>query len=514
MKYPIGIQHFESLREDGFVYVDKTKIIHDIVSNGRYYFLSRPRRFGKSLLISTLKAYFEGRKDLFQGLAMEQLEQEWRVHPVLRLDLNTEKYDSPDSVDKKLDREFKIWESLYGADPAETTLPMRFEGIIRRAYEKTGERVVILVDEYDKPLLQAIFNKSLQDEYRATLKSVYGALKSMDGCIKFALLTGVTKFSKVSVFSDLNNMEDLSMNTAYYDLCGISEQELHDVFDEEVGELAKANGQTKEEAYEMLKQRYDGYHFAPETSGMYNPFSVLLTLKNRQYGSYWFSTGTPTYLVELMKEVDMNPTELSGYEASASELDSVQIMVDNPIAVLYQSGYLTIKDYDRSVRLYTLDYPNEEVKEGFVSFLMPYYTPISQNDSPSFVGKFVREVRNGKVDAFMLRLKALMADTPYELIRDLEVHYQNVMFIFTKLMGLYVQAEYRTSRGRIDLTIGTDRYVYIIELKLDGSAEEALAQINEKDYALPFAVDGREIVKIGANITSDTRNLERWVMEG
>ena len=514
MKYPIGIQQFEKLREEGWVYVDKTSHIHQLVSKGSYYFLSRPRRFGKSLLISTLKAYFEGRKDLFQGLAMEQLEQEWRVHPVLHLDLNIEKYASQESLDNILETNLVQWEKLYGADPSERSFSLRFAGIIRRAYEKTGERVVILVDEYDKPLLQAISNKSLQDEYRATLKSVYGALKTMDGCIRFALLTGVTKFSKVSVFSDQNNMEDLSMNTAYYDLCGISEQELHDVFDEEVGELAKANGQTKEEAYEMLKQRYDGYHFAPDTLGMYNPFSVLLTLKNRQYGSYWFSTGTPTYLVELMKEVDMNPTELSGYEASASELDSVQIMVDNPIAVLYQSGYLTIKDYDRSVRLYTLDYPNEEVKEGFVSFLMPYYTPISQNDSPSFVGKFVREVRNGKVDAFMLRLKALMADTPYELIRDLEVHYQNVMFIFTKLMGLYVQAEYRTSRGRIDLTIGTDKYVYIIELKLDGSAEEALAQINEKDYALPFAVDGREIVKIGANITSETRNLERWVVEG
>lgn len=513
MKYPIGIQHFESLREDGYLYVDKTRILYDIVSNGRYYFLSRPRRFGKSLLISTLGAYFEGKRELFQGLAMEQLEQEWRVHPVLRLDLNTEKYDSIDSVDKKLDREFRIWENLYGADPAETTLPMRFEGIIQRAYEKTGERVVILVDEYDKPLLQAISDKSLQDEYRATLKSVYSALKSMDGCIRFALLTGVTKFSKVSVFSDLNNIEDISMNPYYYDICGISGQELHDVFDEEIGEFAKVNGQTREEAYAMLEQRYDGYHFAPDTPGMYNPFSVLLTLKNQQYGSYWFSTGTPTYLVELLKEVDMNPTELSGYEASASELDSVHIKVDNPIAVLYQSGYLTIKGYDRSVRLYTLDYPNEEVKEGFMSFLMPFYTPISQNDSPSFVGKFVREVRNGKVDAFMQRLKALMADTPYELIRDLEVHYQNVMFIFTKLMGLYVRAEYRTSRGRIDLTIGTDRYVYVIELKLDGSAEDALAQINEKDYALPFAVDGRETVKIGANITSETRNLERWLVE-
>ena len=513
MKYPIGIQHFESLRQDGFVYVDKTRIIHDMVSNGRYYFLSRPRRFGKSMLISTLKAYFEGKRELFQGLAMEQLEQEWRVHPVLRLDLNTEKYDFPDSVDRKLDREFKVWENLYGADSAETTLPMRFEGIIRRAYEKTGERVVILVDEYDKPLLQAISDKSLQDEYRATLKAVYGALKSMDGCIKFALLTGVTKFSKVSVFSDLNNIEDLSMNADYYDICGISEQELHDVFDESVGELAMANSQTKEEAYGMLKQRYDGYHFAPNTLGMYNPFSVLLTMKNRQYGSYWFCTGTPTYLVELMKEADLNPSALSGYEASASELDSVQIMADNPIAVLYQSGYLTIKGYDTRFKTYVLDYPNDEVKEGFVNFLVPYYTYSKSANNATIIGSFVKSLERGDAERFMELLQSFMADIPYELVRNLEVHYQNAIYIITKLMGLYVQAEYRTSRGRIDLLAGTDRYVYIIELKLDGSAEEALTQINDRDYALPFAVDGREIVKIGANIASETRNLERWVVE-
>ena len=513
MKYPIGIQHFESLRQDGFVYVDKTRIIHDMVSNGRYYFLSRPRRFGKSMLISTLKAYFEGKRELFQGLAMEQLEQEWRVHPVLRLDLNTEKYDFPDSVDRKLDREFKVWENLYGADSAETTLPMRFEGIIRRAYEKTGERVVILVDEYDKPLLQAISDKSLQDEYRATLKAVYGALKSMDGCIKFALLTGVTKFSKVSVFSDLNNIEDLSMNADYYDICGISEQELHDVFDESVGELAMANSQTKEEAYGMLKQRYDGYHFAPNTLGMYNPFSVLLTMKNRQYGSYWFCTGTPTYLVELMKEADLNPSALSGYEASASELDSVQIMADNPIAVLYQSGYLTIKGYDARFKTYVLDYPNDEVKEGFVNFLVPYYTYSKSANNATIIGSFVKSLERGDAERFMELLQSFMADIPYELVRNLEVHYQNAIYIITKLMGLYVQAEYRTSRGRIDLLAGTDRYVYIIELKLDGSAEEALTQINDRDYALPFAVDGREIVKIGANIASETRNLERWVVE-
>ena len=512
MKYPIGIQHFESLRKDGFVYVDKTRIIHDLVSNGRYYFLSRPRRFGKSMLISTLKAYFEGKRELFQGLAMEQLEQEWRVHPVLHLDLNIEKYASQESLDNILESNLVQWENLYGADPSERSFSLRLAGIIRRAYEKTGERVVVLVDEYDKPLLQSISNKALQDEYRATLKPFYGVLKTMDGCIRFALLTGVTKFSKVSVFSDLNNIEDLSMNTAYYDICGISEQELHDVFDESVVELAKTNGQTKGEAYEMLKQRYDGYHFAPDTLGMYNPFSVLLTLKNQQYGSYWFSTGTPTYLVELMKEADLNPSALSGYEASASELDSVQIMVDNPIAVLYQSGYLTIKGYDARFKTYLLDYPNDEVKEGFVNFLVPYYTYSKSANNATIIGSFVKSLERGDVERFMELLQSFMADIPYELVRNLEVHYQNAIYIITKLMGLYVQAEYRTSRGRIDLLVGTDKYVYIIELKLDGSAEEALAQINEKGYALPFAVDGREIVKIGANITSETRNLERWVV--
>ena len=512
MKYPIGIQHFEKLRTEGFVYVDKTALVHKMVQEGSYFFLSRPRRFGKSMLISTLKAYFEGKRELFQGLAMEQLEQEWRVHPVLHLDLNIEKYASQESLDNILESNLVQWENLYGADPSERSFSLRLAGIIRRAYEKTGERVVVLVDEYDKPLLQSISNKALQDEYRATLKPFYGVLKTMDGCIRFALLTGVTKFSKVSVFSDLNNIEDLSMNTAYYDICGISEQELHDVFDESVVELAKTNGQTKGEAYEMLKQRYDGYHFAPDTLGMYNPFSVLLTLKNQQYGSYWFSTGTPTYLVELMKEADLNPSELSGYEASASELDSVQIMVDNPIAVLYQSGYLTIKGYDARFKTYVLDYPNDEVKEGFVNFLVPYYTYSKSANNATIIGSFVKSLERGDVERFMELLQSFMADIPYELVRNLEVHYQNAMYIITKLMGLYVQAEYHTSRGRIDLLVGTDKYVYIIELKLDGSAEEALAQINEKGYALPFAVDGREIVKIGANITSETRNLERWVV--
>ena len=514
MKYPIGIQQFSELRSGDWVYVDKTALVYRLVDNGKYYFLSRPRRFGKSLLISTLKAYFEGRKDLFQGLAMEKLEKDWNEYPILHLDLNAERYTCHAELVNILDTYLRQWEAEYGSqEGGNPSLSQRFHAVIRAAKQKTGRNVVVLVDEYDKPMLQAIGKDELQDEFRATLKSFYGVMKSADADIRFVMLTGVSKLSKVSVFSDLNNIEDLSMNADYYDICGISEQELHDVFDESVGELAKANGQTKEEAYEMLKQRYDGYHFAPDTLGMYNPFSVLLTLKNQQYGSYWFSTGTPTYLVELMKEADLNPSALSGYEASASELDSVQIMVDNPIAVLYQSGYLTIKGYDARFKTYVLDYPNDEVKEGFVNFLVPYYTYSKSANNATIIGSFVKSLERGDVERFMELLQSFMADIPYELVRNLEVHYQNAIYIITKLMGLYVQAEYHTSRGRIDLLVGTDKYVYIIELKLDGSAEEALAQINEKDYALPFAVDGREIVKIGANITSETRNLERWVVE-
>ena len=513
MKYPIGIQHFSELRTNGWVYVDKTAVIYRLLSSGKYYFLSRPRRFGKSLLISTLEAYFKGQKDLFQGLAMEQLETEWVEHPVLHLDLNAKPFTKLQDLYALLNDQITIYEHQYGSVAVDESPEGRLRQLIRAAKEKTGRNVVVLVDEYDKPLLQAIGNEDLQNEFRSALKAFYGVLKSADADIRFALLTGVSKFSKVSVFSDLNNIEDISMSPHYYGICGISERELHDTFDNEVGELASVNDQTKEEAYETLRQRYDGYHFSPDTPGMYNPFSILLALKNQEYGSYWFSTGTPTYLVQLMKEFDLNPKELSGYEASANELDSVQIKVGNPIAVLYQSGYLTIKGYDKRFKTYTLDYPNDEVKEGFVNFLLPYYTYSRQINNASIIGQFVQSLERGNSNRFMELLQAFMADIPYELVRDLEVHYQNVIYIITKLMGLYVQAEYRTSRGRIDLLVGTDKYVYIIELKHDGTAEEALAQINSKDYALPFATDGREVVKIGANITSETRNLERWVVE-
>ena len=403
-KYPIGIQNFESLRKDGYMYVDKTAWVYKLVNTGRYYFLSRPRRFGKSLLLSTIEAYLEGKRELFEGLAIEQLEKNWTKHPILHLDLNTEKYTTPEALDAILDDALSGWESLYGRRESERSLSLRFQGIIRRACEQTGERVVILVDEYDKPMLQAIGNPELQTAYRDTLKAFYGALKSRDGYIKFAMLTGVTKFGKVSVFSDLNNLQDISMWDRYADVCGVSEEELLRDFSGDIRMLGEANGMSEEETLAKLRENYNGYHFCEDCIGVYNPFSLLNTFAQKRFRSYWFETGTPTYLVELLKMHRYNLEDLAHEVTTADVLNSVDSASTNPVPVVYQSGYLTIKDYDKEFETYTLGFPNREV-------------------------------------------------------------------------------------------------------------EEALQQINDKQYTLPFAADGRQVFKVGVNFSKETRNIERWVME-
>ncbi len=510
---PIGVQNFESLRKDGYIYVDKTALMHRLVTTGRYYFLSRPRRFGKSLLLSTIHAYFEGKRELFEGLAVERLEQKWEAHPVLHLDLNTQKYDTPEALEQILDSAVAEWEELYGTREQECTLALRFSGVIKRACEKTGQRAVILVDEYDKPMLQAIGKPELQEAYRDTLKAFYGALKSCDQYIKFAMLTGVTKFGKVSVFSDLNNLNDISMYKVYNEICGITEQELKDCFGGYVTDMADEQGMTEEAVTAEIRRMYDGYHFAPGTAGIYNPFSVLNAFNARAFGSYWFETGTPTYLVELLKLHDYNLERMAGEETTEDVLNSVDVASTDPIPVIYQSGYLTIKDYDPTFRTYRLGIPNAEVEEGFYRFLLPYYTAVNRREAPFHIKKFVQDIEAGRVEDFLNRLKSFFADTPYELIRDLENHYQNVLFILFKLIGIYVRAEYHTSRGRIDLVMQTADHTYVMEFKLDGTAEQALQQIQAKDYALPFATDGTRVVRIGANFSSETRNIERWVTE-
>lgn len=511
--YPIGIQNFESLRQDGYFYIDKTALIYKMVKTGRYYFLSRPRRFGKSLLISTLEAYFQGKKELFEGLAIEKLEKDWVKYPILHLDLNIEKYDKPESLDNILNDHLERWEEQYGTRSSETSFSLRFAGIIQRAFEQTGQRVAILVDEYDKPMLQAIGDEALQKSFRDTLKPFYGALKTMDGCIKFAILTGVTKFGKVSVFSDLNNLKDISMWNEFIDICGISDKELHENLEPELHEFAQAQGMTYEQFCNKLQEFYDGYHFTHNSIGIYNPFSLLNAFDRKEFGSYWFETGTPTYLVKLLKKHHYDLERMAHEETDAQVLNSIDSESTNPIPVIYQSGYLTIKGYDEEFGIYSLGFPNREVEEGFVRFLLPFYANTNKVEAPFEIQKFVREVREGDYDAFFRRLQSFFADTPYELVRDLEVHFQNVLFIVFKLVGFYVKAEYHTSQGRIDLLLQTDKYIYVMEFKLNGTAEEALQQINDKQYALPFQTDARKLFKIGINFSTATRNIEKWIVE-
>lgn len=513
MKYPLGIQNFESVRENGYLYIDKTAMIWQIATNGKCYFLSRPRRFGKSLLISTLEAYFRGQKELFKGLAIENLEQEWREYPVLHLDLNARNYANKDALLAELNKHLEMWEAEYGDEYKDRAPEERFQHVIMNAYKKTGQKVVILVDEYDKPLLQTVNDKALQEDYRATLKAFYGVEKSMDGYIRFALFTGVTKFSKVSVFSDLNNLTDISMDARYVELCGITEKEIRHTLDAQVGEMAEANDMSKDECYEKLKERYDGYHFEADTVGIYNPYSLLSALSSKSFKDYWFETGTPSYLIELLKNSNYPLDNLGTEELTASVLGNIDTVDQSPIPVLYQSGYLTLKGYDKEFEMYRLGFPNLEVERGFTRFLIPYYTTLKSDQGQFFVANFVKELRTGKVEAFMKRLESLFADGDYQVVGKAELYFQNVVWVIFKMIGFYTEVERHTSDGRMDMFIKTADYIYILEFKLDKSAEEALQQIEDKQYVKPFEHDGRTLYEIGINFSTSTKRIDGWKMK-
>ena len=510
MKYPIGIQNFGEVRRDGYAYVDKTALMYKMVSEGKYYFLSRPRRFGKSLLLSTLEAFFQGERELFQGLAVERLETEWVKHPILHLDLNVKKYESGDDLYKILNRHLEKWEEAYDSPYGERDLEERFLQVVECAYRKTGKRVVILVDEYDKPMLQAIGNEELQAEYRATLKAFYGVLKSCDRYIRFAFLTGVTKLGKVSVFSDLNNLEDLSYLPQYSTICGISEDEMRQLFDDEVGLLAEANNMTKEECYNRLQKDFDGYHFCIPCKGMYNPFSLLNTLKNKVFRDYWFETGTPSFLVYQLKKTCYPLENMTTEELSTDTLNSIDIMDQNPLPLLYQSGYLTLKSYDEEFDSYMLGFPNREVEQGFIKYLLPFYTPKTYQKSTFAVSQFIKDVRNGDAEGFMRRLQDFFAGGDYQVVGNTEKYFQNTLYVFFRLLGFYVNVERHTSNGRMDVLIQTPDYIYILELKVNQTAAAALQQIEDKGYALPFASDPRRLFKIGINFQTDTKLIDDW----
>ena len=520
-KLPIGIQGFEKLREMNFAYVDKTEYIYQLVHNNVPFFLSRPRRFGKSLLLSTMKAYWEGKKKLFSGLAIEKLEEgnpdAWKPYPVFYFDFNGANYEEPDALESVLSFQLRNWEEEYEIRTEEKlSLSQRFQTLLKTAKERTGCRSVILVDEYDKPLLDVVDHDELMMHNKAVFKGFFSTLKSYDEYIQFVFITGVTKFHKVSIFSDLNQLSDISLSEDYAALCGITEKEMRQTFSSELEAMAVRRGLSPEACMAELKRQYDGYHFHPEAEGVYNPFSVLKALAEKDFGSYWFETGTPTFLIRKLRKEQFDPRKFSNQTIYANEARLKDYTGDSlePIPLLYQTGYLTISDYDAHRRRYTLAFPNEEVKYGFLESLMPAYVPNATIGNGLDIFTLDEYVENGQPDEIRDVFTALFAGIVYTQKEDPFEHYfQAVFYLVFTLLGKYVNCEMHTSTGRIDCRVLTRDYIYLFEFKRDDTAENALKQIKSKDYALPFVADSRKLFKIGVSFDSESRRLTGWEVE-
>lgn len=522
-KYPIGVQSFSEIISKQLLYVDKTEYIYRLVDRGKYYFLSRPRRFGKSLLISTMEAFFLGKRELFRNLAIDRHDElTWEEYPVLHLDLNAQDYTRDDqSLAEVLESHLAVWEKTYCVTNNRDSLSLRFSRVIETAYATTGKQVVVLIDEYDKPLLQNISRErqERQNRFRNTLKGFYGVLKSCDPYIRFAFLTGVTKFGKVSVFSDLNNLRDLTLEPDYNAICGITESELLAYMRPGIEALAEKQRMSFAETCALLKRNYDGYRFSEdEAEGIYNPFSLLNVMESRRFADYWFMTATPTMLVELLRDRNIDLTRLDGATRTESELMGLDPEFSDPVPLLFQSGYLTIKGIRKmGIRtLYRLGFPNSEVQNGMMEALFPFYVDRSAgSEGATLISECVAALEDGDVEVFMDILKSLLAGVPYGESGE-KVHegrFRDVMYIVCKLMGMSVQSELHTALGRIDMTVETDRYIYVMEFKVDQSPETALQQIRDRRYADRYLSDDREIVRVGVEFSSAERNIKAWAVE-
>ena len=522
MKYPIGIQDFESIINGGYVYVDKTSIIHQLVTKGKIYFLSRPRRFGKSLLVSTLKAYFQGKKELFKGLAIDELENEWAEHPVFHLDFNGENYTEQGKLEEKIIGAVETWEAEYGRDPYKKALGDRFIYVLAQAAKRYGRRSVVLIDEYDKPLLDVLDTgfttmvdgekRLLEDHHRNILKGFYSVFKGADEHLQFVLLTGVTKFSQVSVFSGFNQPSDISLDARYEALCGITEDELYQYFEEQIAVLAQKYKCTPDEMKLRLKLQYDGYHFSEELTDIYNPFSILNAFDKRRIADYWFATGTPTYLIRLLNHTQENLNELTGKYYRPNQFVDYKADVEKPLPMIFQSGYLTIKDCDLDMDTYLLDFPNNEVKNGFVTMIVADYLK-SKTDAGSWVLEAVNALRNADLEQFRKQLTSFLADIPYSMRRkederEKERYFHYTFYLLMRMVSCYtVYTEKQQSEGRVDCIIETPRYVYVFEFKLNGTANEALKQIEDKGYVRPYEADKRKLFKVGVVFSSETGTI-------
>ncbi|MDE5850263.1 MAG: ATP-binding protein [Muribaculaceae bacterium] len=510
LQYPVGMATFSELIEDGYVYVDKTAYIKPLLRQGKFKFLSRPRRFGKSLLLSTLENYIEGRRELFRGLAADSMELDWNPRPVLHFDFNTGKYDEPMGLKNRLTAHLEKYERKYGITPRSEYDPaLRFENVISCAYEKTGQQVAILIDEYDKPLLDIEDNKELYEKNQRLLKSFFGNLKSMDRYIRFAFITGVARFSKVSIFSDLNNLDDISMDKAYADICGWSEEELLRYFRQGIEDLAEERDENFEETLTALRDYYDGYLFSLKGSRLYNPFSVLKALKKKEIDPYWFDSGTPTFLARRIMRQGTFPPDINGKKCDREALQAVGLHDRNPLPLMFQTGYLTIADYNKDTGLYELRFPNREVEMGFYQQLLKVYVPDTTDPfSPFDFTLFKSDLAEGRPDDFMERLATLLKALPYEDHK--ESTYRAVTFLIAVLSGSPALAEHQNYRGRSDLEVFAGRNIYIFEFKYNKSLQEAMDQIRDRDYAGRYALDQRQIYLIGANFIEDkdSRGLE------
>ena len=509
---PIGTQTFEKLREGDMLYIDKTEYIHRMVhSTNTYFFLSRPRRFGKSLLTSTLKSYFEGRKDLFEGLAIEQYEKEWTKHPVLHFDMSTTKHSDEESLKMELSGKLTDYEAIYGKSPADQQkVNQRLLGLIRRAYEQTGEKVVVLIDEYDAPLLDVIHEDENLPKLRQIMRDFYSPLKACDPYLRFVFLTGITKFSQLSIFSELNNIKNISMLEEYAGICGFTKKELFGQMMGYIDGLAEKQKYTREEAIERLTRKYDGYHFTWPSPDVFNPYSLLNAFYDNKIDSYWFGSGTPTYLIEMLRKYHVVPMGMEGIRARTSTFDAPTERLTSIYPLLYQSGYVTIKDYDSDNEIYTLGIPNSEIRVGLMSSLLPEYVQTYSDQGQLTIADMYKQLLHGNMDEALRLMQTFLSSVPYCENANSEGHYQQLLYVMFSLFGLYVDLEVRTATGRVDMVLKMPDKVYILELKFNKSAEEALRQIDVKNYPVRFQQYGLPIVKVGVNFDGTTRTLSEW----
>ena len=525
MKYPIGIQDFEKIIKGGYVYVDKTALIHKLVTEGSIYFLSRPRRFGKSLLVSTLKNYYLGKKELFKGLAIDTLEKDWLEYPVFHIDFNGNDFTQAGTLKDIIEGSIASWEAEYGKDPNFTNIGRRFSYILEQAHKKYGRRAVVLIDEYDKPILDVLDTgyattiegekRLLEDQHREILKGFYSVFKEADEHLQFVLLTGVTKFSQVRVFSGFNQPADISMDPRYEALCGITAEELYQYFDEPIKSLAQKYRYTEERMKGHLRSQYDGYHFGENLIDIYNPFSVLNAFASQRIDDYWFRSGTPTYLIRLLNHTQENLNELTGKYYDPSQFIDYKADVEKPLPMIFQSGYLTIKDCDMELNSYLLDFPNNEVKKGFVTMVAADYLK-PRTEAGSWAIESVKALKVGDTEKFRKLLTSFLADIPYTMRRkederERERYFHYTFYLLMRIISCYtVYTEKQQSEGRVDCIVETPDYIYIFEFKLDGTADEALAQIEEKGYARPYEADNRPLYQIGVSFSSETGTVSDW----